>query len=127
MNAPDQIAAMPGSALIESLRFRIDPERAGTATVTACIHVSDTNEDIGLIIRNAVLEVTTAIPNNAYFVLEVPNQAVAGMIFLDTLGVLRKTLESGAASFRAGDLDDAAAFFAYFEPLSDQRITLADR
>ncbi|WP_188676314.1 alkyl sulfatase dimerization domain-containing protein [Subtercola lobariae] len=127
INAPDQIAAMPGSALLDSLRFRIDPEKAGTATATAGIHVSDTGEDIGLIIRNGVLEVSGVIPSDASFVLQVPKQAVAGMIFLDTLGVLQKALDGGAASFSAGGPEDAAAFFAYFEPHSDTHITLANR
>lgn len=31
INAPDQIAAMPGSALLESLRFRVDPEKSSDA------------------------------------------------------------------------------------------------
>ena len=74
-----------------------------------------------------MLEVTPTIPSDASFVLDVPKQAVAGMIFLDTLGVLTKATQSGAATFTRGGIDDAAAFFTNFEPHSEDRIALADR
>ena len=127
INAPDQIAAMPGSALLASLRFRIDPAKTDGTVESAGVHISDTGEDVGLLIRNGVLEVTAAIPDDASFVLDVRREAVAGMIFLDTVKVLKGALEQGAASFRAGDLDAAAAFFSAFDPHDGGRITLADR
>jgi alkyl sulfatase BDS1-like metallo-beta-lactamase superfamily hydrolase len=127
INAPDQIAAMPGSALLASLRFRIDPEVAGTTTFAAGVHVLDTDETVGLIVRNGVLEVTDSVPADARFVLSVPKQVVVGMIFLDALGVLKKAVDGGAAQFTAGGLDEAASFFGFFEPHSAERITLADR
>ncbi len=127
INAPDQIAAMPGSALLASLRFRIDPERAGTTTFAAGVHVLDTDETVGLIVRNGVLEVTDSVPADARFVLGVPKQVIVGMIFLDALGVLTKAVDGGAAQFTTGGLDEAATFFGFFEPHSAERITLADR
>lgn len=127
INAPDQIAAMPGSALLESLRFRIDPEKSAGVHESAGIHVTDTGEDVGLLIRNGVLEVVATIPENAAFVVAVPKQVVAGMIFLDLAGVLKKSLDAGAASFTVGGLDEAAAFFAGFDAHGEERIQLADR
>ena len=127
INAPDQIAAMPGSALLASLRFRIDPEVAGTTTFAAGVHVLDTDETVGLIVRNGVLEVTDSVPADARFVLSVPKQVVVGMIFLDALGVLKKAVDGGAAHFTMGGLDEAATFFGFFEAHSGEHITLADR
>ncbi|UFS60414.1 alkyl sulfatase dimerization domain-containing protein [Subtercola endophyticus] len=126
INAPDQIAAMPGSALLESLRFRVDPEKAA-GIVSAGVHVADTGENVGLILRNGILEATTSIPQDASFVVSVPKQVVAGMVFLDPVAVLGKAVEGGAASFTAGGIDEAAAFFAHFDTRSEEKIALADR
>jgi len=126
INAPDQIAAMPGSALLESLRFRVDPEKV-TGPVSAGVHVSDTGETVGLIVRNGVLEATASIPEDASFVVSVPKQLVAGMVFLDPVTVLRGAVEGGTASFTTGDIDDAAGFFAHFDARSEDHINLADR
>ncbi|MEF2978151.1 alkyl sulfatase dimerization domain-containing protein [Subtercola sp. YIM 133946] len=126
INAPDQIAAMPGSALLESLRFRVDPEKAG-GTVSAGVQVADTGENVGLILRNGVLETTASIPDDASFVMSIPKQLVAGMVFLDAVAVLKKAIEGGVASFTLGGLDEVTAFFAHFDARSEERITLADR
>ena len=117
---------MPGSALLESLRFRVDPEKV-VGTASAGVHVTDTGEDTGLILRNGILEATTIIPKDASFVVSVPKQLVAGMVFLNPVDVLRQGIEAGAASFTVGDIDDAAAFFGHFDTRAEDRITLADR
>ena len=127
INAPDQIAAMPGSALLASLRYRVDPEKVGATEVTAGVHVAGSDETVGLHVRNGVLEVTAAIPGDARFVLTAPQQVVAGMVFLDPVEVLGEALEKGAATFSTGDLEAARAFFSVFEARSSERITLADR
>lgn len=126
INAPDQIAAMPGHALLGSLRFRVDPEKV-TGLVTAAVRVTDTGEDVGMILRNGVLEVTDTVPEDASFLLALSKRQVAGMIFADPAAVVEKGLEDGSASFAHGGVEDAVSFFSHFDPPHEGHITLADR
>ena len=60
VNAPDQVAAMPGRSFLEGLRFRIDPAKAGAAVTSAGFHLTDTGETVGLTVRHGVVEPTEA-------------------------------------------------------------------
>lgn len=127
INAPDQIAAMPGSALLESLRFRIDPEKTVDAHAAIGITVSDTGETVGLLVRRGVLEVTRSLPEDASVLLTAPKQVIAGLVLTDAQRVLATTLESGATSLQRGTQEEADAFFALFDGRSEERLHLADR
>ncbi|MFB8188976.1 alkyl sulfatase dimerization domain-containing protein [Microbacterium sp. NPDC055988] len=127
INAPDQIAAMPGSALLESLRFRIDPEKTVDSNAAIGITVSDTGETVGLLVRRGVLEVTRALPEDASVLLTAPKKAIAGLVLTDAERVLATTLESGATTLQRGTREEADAFFALFDGRSEERLHLADR
>lgn len=127
INAPDQIAAMPGQALLESLRFRIDPEKAADTRTAVGVMVSDTGEHIGLIVRNGVLEVSESIPDDAALVISAPKQLVVGIVLVDAARTIGAGLESGAITIEGGTADDANAFFDLFDKRSEERLHLADR
>ncbi|MHA6738538.1 alkyl sulfatase C-terminal domain-containing protein [Rhodococcus erythropolis] len=127
INAPDQIGALPAAALLEGLRFRIDPNKAEGTTASAGFVVTDTDESIGLTIRNGVVETNTTIPNDADFVAELPKLVVMGMLFEDSTAVLTKAFDSGSGKLPRGSLDDAARFFAYFDPKDTGHVHLSDR
>jgi alkyl sulfatase BDS1-like metallo-beta-lactamase superfamily hydrolase len=127
INAPDQIAAMPGSALLESLRFRIDPEKTTDLATAIGVEVSDTGETVGLIIRRGVLEVTDTLPTDATVVISSPKQLIAGVVLVDARRMLATGLESGAVTLRDGTIEDAHAFFDAFDLRSEERLHLADR
>ncbi|MQP33553.1 MBL fold metallo-hydrolase [Rhodococcus erythropolis] len=127
INAPDQIGALPAAALLEGLRFRIDPNKAEGITASAGFVVTDTDETVGLTIRNGVVETNTTIPNDADFVAELPKLVVMGMLFEDSTAVLTKALDSGSGKLTRGSLDDATRFFEYFDPKDTGRLRLSDR
>ncbi|WP_420880429.1 alkyl sulfatase dimerization domain-containing protein [Rhodococcus sp. (in: high G+C Gram-positive bacteria)] len=83
VDAPDQVAAMPVSALLEGLRFRIDPAKASEVSASASFRVTDTNDEIGLIVRNGVVEPVSTIPVDAAFVTELSKRVVMSMLFTD--------------------------------------------
>lgn len=127
INAPDQIAAMPGSALLESLRFRIDPDQALDTTTSIGVEVTDTGEKVGLIIRRGILEVTDTIPDDATAILAAPKQVIAGIVLVDAHRVLASSLDSGAAAVRNGTAADVDTFFTHFDTRTEERLHLADR
>ncbi|MGH1548562.1 alkyl sulfatase dimerization domain-containing protein [Leifsonia poae] len=127
INAPDQIAAMPAPALFEGLRFRIDPEKAEGVESSAGIRFTDTGDEMGLLVRNGVVETTKSIPDGPSFVAELPKAAALGMLFVDLYGGLAKAVDDGQATLTEGGLDDARAFFAVFDPAPHEHIHLADR
>jgi alkyl sulfatase BDS1-like metallo-beta-lactamase superfamily hydrolase len=127
INAPDQIAAMPGSALLESLRFRIDPQKSVNTNTAIGFEVTDTGERVGLIVRRGILEVTNTIPDDAAVIIAARKQLIAGIVLVDAHRMLATGLDSGAATLNNGTLDDANAFFALFDPRTEDRLHLADR
>lgn len=62
LDAPDQIAALPATAMLEGLRVRIDPAKCADARDTIGIKVTDTGEQTGLAVRRGVLEALGTIP-----------------------------------------------------------------
>ncbi|MEU4418296.1 alkyl sulfatase dimerization domain-containing protein [Nocardia salmonicida] len=127
INAPDQIGALPAAALLEGLRFRIDPAKAEGATAAAGFVVTDTGETVGLTIRNGVVETTTTVPTDTDFVAELPKLVVMGMMFDNFTAVLGKAIDGGAAKLTVGSLADATRFFGYFDAKDASRIRLSDR
>ena len=127
VDAPDQVAALPVSALLEGLRFRIDPEKADGVTAPAGFRITDTGDELGLIVRNGVVEPVSSIPDGADFVAELPKLAVMGMLFTDLYTALAKAVDDGVATLTTGSLDAARQFFGYFDPKPQDHITLADR
>jgi alkyl sulfatase BDS1-like metallo-beta-lactamase superfamily hydrolase len=127
VNAPDQIKALPAAALFEGLRFRIDPELAKGVTVAAGFRVTDTDETVGLILRNGVVEAIDTIPADVSFAVDLPKLAVLGMIFGDLAGGLQKAVTEREATFTAGSIENAVAFFSHFDAADKGHINLADR
>ncbi|MDY0910469.1 alkyl sulfatase dimerization domain-containing protein [Microbacterium sp. CFBP9034] len=127
IDAPDQIAAMPGSALLESLRFRIDPDKAAGIFTAMAVEVADTGEHVGLIVRNGVLEVTGSSPEDAALTITAPKQLIAPIVLVDARRTLDHGTDSGALTVRGGTVDDAKSFFDLFDRRSEERLHLADR
>lgn len=125
IDAPNPVAALPGAAFFEGLRFRIDPDKAAGVTTSAGFKVADTGETIGLIIRNGIVEPTNEIPADSGFVVELPKLAVIGMLFVDLYRGLAQAVDENHATLTAGALTDAENFFSYFDPKPKDR--LADR
>ncbi|MDT0141775.1 alkyl sulfatase C-terminal domain-containing protein [Microbacterium sp. PRC9] len=116
-----------GSVLLESLRFRIDPQKTRDTNIALGVKVTDTDETVGLIIRRGILEVTDSIPAEATAVIHAPKQLIAGIVLIDARQTLAGGTESGALTIETGTLDEANAFFDAFDPRSEERLHLADR
>lgn len=127
LNAPDQIAALPGAALLEGLRFRIDPDRASGVTISAGFKIADTGEEVGLILRSGIVEATATIPTDASFIAEAPKIVLLAMLFVDLYDGLANGYNEKQARFVSGTLENAKHFFAHFDPIDGEPITLADR
>ncbi|ORM32160.1 alkyl sulfatase dimerization domain-containing protein [Williamsia sp. 1135] len=125
IDAPDQIAALPGAAMLEGLRFRIDPAKAADVELAAGFHITDTAETVGLIIRNGVVEPTTEIPHDAVFVASLPKLAVMGMIFQELYEGLKAAVDANHAVLDNGSLEDAENFFSNFDHHSAEKLTLS--
>jgi alkyl sulfatase BDS1-like metallo-beta-lactamase superfamily hydrolase len=125
INAPDQAAAFPPEAVLESFRFRLDPDKVRGITETIGVIVSDYQQDFGLTIRNGIVEVTQSVPADATAVITAPKMVLLGMVFTDLVDALNKATEAGAATVT--DLKAATTFLRYFDPKNTTPITLSDR
>ena len=81
--ASDQTAAMPAPALLEGLRFRIDPAKAEGVEQSIGVNVADTGDTIGVTIRHGIVETTITIPSDAVLVFTAPKQLLLAVMFRD--------------------------------------------
>jgi alkyl sulfatase BDS1-like metallo-beta-lactamase superfamily hydrolase len=125
--ASDQTAAMPAPALLEGLRFRIDPIKSAGIEQSIGVTVTDTGDTIGVLVRNGVVETTAAIPDDAALAFQAPKLVVLAMMFRDPYETLAGAVDQGHASISSGELDTAKTFFGYFDPPNTNPITLSDR
>jgi alkyl sulfatase BDS1-like metallo-beta-lactamase superfamily hydrolase len=127
LDAPDQIAAMPAPALLEGLRVRVDPTKCADVTESIGFNVSDTGQQVGLIIRRGVVEPLESIPADAALVVDASKLIITAMVFRGLFAVLSGALSEGRASLSRGRLGDAERVFGYFDAPSAEPIHLADR
>jgi len=125
INAPDQAAAFPPEAVLESFRFRLDPDKVDGITTTIGVTVTDYQQDFGITIRNGIVEVTPSLPTDATTVITAPKMVLLGMVFTDLVDALTKATEAGAATVT--DPAAATTFLSYFDPKNTTPITLSDR
>lgn len=125
--ASDQTAAMPALALLEGLRFRIDPAKADGVEQSIGVNVADTGDTIGVTVRHGIVETTTTIPDDAVLVFTLPKQLLLAIMFRDAAAALAAAVSQGHASIEKGELADAEGFFSYFDPPESTPITLSDR
>jgi alkyl sulfatase BDS1-like metallo-beta-lactamase superfamily hydrolase len=127
LDAPDQIAAMPAPALLEGLRVRVDPSTCADATESIGFKVSDTGQEVGLIIRRGVVEPLEAIPGDAALVVEAPKMIITAMVFRGLYSMLSRAVSDGHARLSQGSLGDAERIFGYFDAPNAEPIHLANR
>ncbi|MFI8875802.1 alkyl sulfatase dimerization domain-containing protein [Streptomyces sp. NPDC055243] len=127
LNAPDQVAAMPATALLEALRMRIDPQRSGNALRILGVRLTDSGQEMALHVRRGVLEAADTIPADADTVIEVTKPVVMAMTFRDLYGAFAKAAADGHAAVTTGTLDDVESFFACFDAPDPTPIRLSDR
>ncbi len=123
-SAPDIIKALPASAIIESMRVRLDPKKAADAAMTIGFKFTDVGEANALEIRNGVAVYHDALPEktNATFVA---TKELLDRILLGKTNVA-KAIVAGELKIK-GDAGAVEAFFGYFDPPSSEPIKLVVR
>ena len=122
--APDIIKALPAEAIIESLRVRLDPEKAADKHLTVGFKFTDVGEDNALEIRNGVAVFHEEAPDDADATF-VATKDLLDRILLGETNV-KQALETGELKID-GDQAAATEFFGYFDPPSSDRIKLVGR
>lgn len=123
----DMVAAMPAPALLEGLRFRIDPARCADVEDILGVEVIDTGEQIGLHVRRGVVEALATIPETASVVIQAPKLVLTAMVHRGLYDTLAGAVRGGKAMLAKGSLSDAERFLSYFDPPNRAPIRLADR
>lgn len=72
---------LPARVLLESLRFRVEPEKAGDRTVSIGVEMSDTGEHFGLLLRNSVLRVHDGVPAEWIAGMRLSTEALTRLVF----------------------------------------------
>lgn len=122
--APDIIKALPAKAVIESLRVRLDPEKAAGKAVTVGFKDTDTGGGNALEIRNGVAVFRETLPEKTDATL------VASKDLLDRLLLNEITLQQAYADgelMLEGSKESAEEFLSYFDPPSSDVIKLVVR
>lgn len=127
LDAPDQIAAIPATSLLEALRMRIDPQRSADAVRILGVRLTDSGQDLALHVRRGVLEAVEGIGDDADTVIEVTKPIVMAMTFRSLFGAFAQAAEAGQAAVTKGTLDDVKTFLAYFDEPDPTPIRLSDR
>jgi alkyl sulfatase BDS1-like metallo-beta-lactamase superfamily hydrolase len=123
-SAPDIIKALPVNSVIESMRVKLDPEKAGDAEQIIGFKFTDIDEDNALEIRKGVAVFHEEIPEGADATF-VGTRDLLDRILLGETDV-SKALADGELTIE-GDQKVAEAFFAYFDPPSEEPIKLIVR
>ncbi|GAA2090093.1 alkyl/aryl-sulfatase [Kitasatospora saccharophila] len=127
LDAPDQIAALPATALLEGLRVRIDPARSANAERTLHLHLTDSGQDLALHVRRGVLEAVPGLPEHPDLAVELTKPVVLGMVYRDLYGTLAQAVDAGQAKITRGTPADLREFLGWFDPLDPAPIRLSDR
>ncbi len=123
-SAPDIIKALPVNSVIESMRVKLDPEKAGDAESIVGFKFTDIGEDNALEIRKGVAVFHEEIPEGADATF-VGTRDLLDRILLGETDV-PAALKEGELTIE-GDQKVAEAFFGYFDPPSEEPIKLIVR
>ena len=124
---PPHLAAMPAPALLDGLPFRVDPAACGDVAESIGVLVTDTQEEVGLIVRHGVMEPVESVPSGATVIIRAPRAVIIAMLLRGLYDTLAQAVETGQAELSHGGLDDARRFFSYFDPVNAAALKLADR
>ena len=122
--APDIIKALPARAVIESLRVRLDPEKAEGKTLTVGFKDADSGAGNALEIRNGLAVFHATLPEKTDATL------VASKDLLDRLLLHEITVQEAFATGELsleGSKESAKEFLSYFDPPSSDAIKLVVR
>lgn len=106
--------AMPITLLLRALATRLNPARSERTLLHVGFHCTDTGADYGLAIRSEVAEVLMANPPGATIAVHATEPTWRGLL----TGRLSwaRAREAGAATLAEGTAEDAARFWALFDP-----------
>lgn len=141
ISAPDLLVAFPSMNLIESFRFKIDPEKAKGVNTFLSIEFTDLNEGYTLEIRNGIVEIhdkliadsgvkisLTRAFLNRIFLGEMEVTGVEGEPnFSPGAAVLIEGISSGEITLSNGTAEDVKTFFSYFDEKDPNPVTLTNR
>lgn len=122
--APDIIKALPANAIIESMRVRLDPKKAATATTTIGFKFTDVGQAHALEVRRGVAVFHETMPGRTDATL-VATKDLLDRILLGKTNVT-KALADGDLKVE-GDAAAVKAFLGYFDPPSSEPIKLVVR
>lgn len=122
--APDIIKTLPPGPTLESLRVRLDAEKAVDTNLTLGIVFSDIDEGHGLEIRKGVCVYYDKLPENTDATLTT-TKAVFDDILLGKTNVKDAT-DKGDIKVE-GSAESAAEFFTYFDPPSTEAVNIVVR
>lgn len=80
-DAVQRMFPLTARVLLETLRFRVDPEKAGSRTVSISVEISDTGEHFGLLLRNSVLRVREGVPSEWIAGMRLSMDALTRLVF----------------------------------------------
>jgi len=138
LQAPDILRAFPTAEIINGLRFRLAAETTLNVNMIFGVSLPDVKEQFGLEIRRGVAQFYEYIPENADVVLELDRSTLENILLgqIESAGVdgvytpqagLVASFKSGDARLVRGTPEDFEIFFSYFDPLSQQPISLTVR
>jgi len=122
--APDIIKALPPDAIIESVRVKLDPEKAGDMNTTIGFRFTDIDDDNALEIRNGVAVFHESIPDQTDATI------VATKTLLDLVLLGETTVADALASGELtidGDQSAVGKFFGALDPTDADPIKLVVR
>jgi alkyl sulfatase BDS1-like metallo-beta-lactamase superfamily hydrolase len=123
-SAPDIIRALPASAVIESARVKLDPEKAADANLTIGFRFTDVGEENALEVRRGVAVFHDTLPDETDATL-IATKALLDRMLLGEIS-FAEAVADGELTIE-GDSDAVATFFGYFDPPSDEPIKLVVR
>jgi alkyl sulfatase BDS1-like metallo-beta-lactamase superfamily hydrolase len=123
-SAPDIIRALPASAVIESARVKLDPEKAADANLTIGFRFTDVGEENALEVRRGVAVFHDTLPDETDATL-IATKALLDRMLLGEIS-FAEAVADGELTIE-GDSDAIATFFGYFDPPSDEPIKLVVR
>jgi len=123
-SAPDITKALPASAVIESMRVKLDPEKAADAQSTIGFKFTDIGEGNAIEIRKGVAVFYDEIPEKTDATFVGTKDLLDRILLGDTN--VKQALADGELTID-GDKGAAEAFFGYFDPPSTEPIKLIVR
>jgi alkyl sulfatase BDS1-like metallo-beta-lactamase superfamily hydrolase len=123
-SAPDITKALPASAVIESMRVKLDPEKAADVQSTIGFKFTDIGEGNAIEIRKGVAVFYDEIPEETDATFVGTKDLLDRILLGDTN--VKQALADGELTID-GDKEAAGAFFGYFDPPSTEPIKLIVR